>query len=249
MSFNVYMVSVLMEKALAVMEKLTPNKTFKFKNFFYRPDMKFALELLKKNSFRPSVVVDVGAYKGEWAMLCKRVFPEANVLMVEPSPARVQFLDILCQRHKGLSVRQALVGAEEEKVFFNEQETNSSSVPKPLSNTIELTSKTLDALVKNTSFASPDLIKLDVQGYEFRVLKGMPQALRSVSVIVIELSLIQLSPYAPSFKDAVEWMDENGFKIFDICGFFRRPLDDALWQIDAVFVRKDSGFGDRTKGW
>jgi hypothetical protein len=35
------------------------------------------------------------------------------------------------------------------------------------------------------------------------------------------------------------WLFQRGFVAYDICGLTRRPLDDALWQADMVFVRQD----------
>src|SRR5438132_12190262 len=85
---------------------------------FYRPDMEFALRLLRRNGFQPNAVIDVGAYKGDWALLCRGVFSDARVLMVEPSAERMRGLRKLRANVAGLDVRQALLGAREDMLLF-----------------------------------------------------------------------------------------------------------------------------------
>jgi hypothetical protein len=38
--------------------------------------------------------------------------------------------------------------------------------------------------------------------------------------------------------EIVAWLAERDFVAYDVCGLARRPLDDALWQTDIIFVRK-----------
>ena len=36
------------------------------------------------------------------------------------------------------------------------------------------------------------------------------------------------------------YMAARGFRVYDVCTFFRRPYDNALWQMDMVFVKATS---------
>lgn len=99
---------------------------------------------------------------------------------------------------------------------------------------------TLDALVKNSIFACPDLIKLDVQGYEIEVLKGGIETLASGTGVLMEVNLIDINKGAPLFHDAVAFMADRGFRVYDICSFGCRPYDRALWQVDVIFVNSSS---------
>jgi len=42
------------------------------------------------------------------------------------------------------------------------------------------------------------------------------------------------------FHEATQFMRERGFQVYDICTFFRRPYDGALWCMDVIFVRSSS---------
>ena len=85
-----------------------------------------------------------------------------------------------------------------------------------------------------------DFIKLDVQGYELEVLKGGQKALQSVECILMEVSLIGVNQGAPLLHEVISYMKNIGFFVYDICSFVRRPIDQALWQIDVIFVKESS---------
>jgi len=244
-----YYAGAVATHAIALAERYAPRVAFRAKRHFYRPDMEFGLRLLRRNGFAPRVVVDVGAYKGDWAKLCRTIFPEGRVLMVEPSHERVRGLRGLCACDPQLSVLEALAGAREQTVPFLEQGSNSGVPAEPRPDGILLECKPLDALLAGTPFDRPDLLKVDVQGYDLEVVKGANALLRSVEVVIIELSLIGLHPIAPSIREAIDTFDDLGFRLLDVFSFIRRPVDDALWQIDAVFARAESALGNRARGW
>ncbi len=72
-----------------------------------------------------------------------------------------------------------------------------------------------------------------------RVLKGMGRLLQKIDCIIVETSLIPTLKGGPEFTEVVAIMKENGLVLFDIVGVLRRPLDDAICTIDAVFVQED----------
>src|SRR5258707_5011785 len=127
--------------------------------------MAVALEQLRRNGFRPSYAIDVGAFTGDWAAMCRRRFPEASVLMIEPGPERVAALRDQCRRDARLSVSPALVGASVESVAFREAASNSGIAHANEVGTITMQTTTLDQVVSGTPFTRPQLLKIDVQGY------------------------------------------------------------------------------------
>lgn len=208
-----------------------------------------SLRSIKALGFSPARIVDVGAYAGEWTRMVKEIFPEASVLMVEAQRGRESQLKRVCELYGGeVSYRMSLLGAEErEQVTFHELEPGAetgSSVLAARSNLksteIAYPMTTLDALLAEAGWDGVDFLKLDVQGYELEILKGAGKTLRGVEVILMEVSLLGVYEEAPLLHDVTRFMAEQGFRAYDICSFIRRPLDNALWQSDFIFVSESS---------
>jgi len=193
------------------------------------PDTEACLSRMLRNGFQPKLVIDVGAYVGDWTRMCRRVFPNASILMIEPQAATQGALQ--------------QIAAEGESPFYEAQSGSSvltewAREGQQATATIDMT--TLDAVTADTAFAAPDLLKLDVQGYELEILKGAPRALASTEAVLMEVNFIDIHSGAPLFHEAVQFMAEHEFRLYDIGTFFRRPFDAALWQADVVFVKFSS---------
>ena len=174
-------------------------------------------------------------------------------MMIEPQISENKFLKRFCKKHSDCFFINALVGAsEKEHTLFLIDGLNSrvfSDSETKANNYVELPMTTLDCLTKETPFNKSQLLKFDVQGYELEVLKGASSILNYVEVIIMEVSLIPLIPEAPKFNEVIQSLHDMDFRLYDICSKFRRPIDKALWQIDAVFVRSKSSLGSVSKGW
>jgi hypothetical protein len=88
---------------------------------------------------------------------------------------------------------------------------------------------------------SPDFIKIDVQGHELEVLRGAEKVLKDCIFCLLEVSLLSLGN-EPPLIEVMNYMDENGFQLYDISQFMRRPYDKALYQSDFLFIKKNSTF-------
>ena len=205
------------------------------------PDMEASLLNMKRNGFSPNKVIDVGAYTGEWTRMCRRLFPDARVLMIEPQSSSATMLRAMASSDSHLEFEPVLVGAEAQAgVPFFESATASSIFPdatRPVAANCSLPMRTLDEVTRNTDFTTPDFIKLDVQGAELSVLEGAHCTLSSAEAVLMEVNLMEIYSGVPLVDQAVAFMADREFRVYDICSFFRRPLDNALWQTDVIFVK------------
>lgn len=208
------------------------------------PTLNGSLKNLIKLGYRPSVIYDIGAYSGEWTKAVRKLFPHANIVMFEAQNSKEDLLKTLASQDKKISYCLALLGASEnEAIVFNEYETASSVLTEHHdtgARTVTKQMQTLDALMEKQNLPAPDFMKLDTQGYELEILKGGLKALNHAEVVLMEVSLIDIYKNCPLLKDVVVFMDEHNFQLYDISSLMRRPLDQALFQIDALFVRKTS---------
>jgi FkbM family methyltransferase len=196
----------------------------------------------------PGHVLDVGAFQGDWARLCLRVFPEAHITCIEPQDSQQQTFAKASQT-KNIRLIQVLLGrTDRSSVPFFEAGSGSSVLlgKKETSKTKPM--KTIDTLIKLEEIAPPHFLKLDVQGYEIEVLEGWTKGFEQCEVIQCEISLLPLIPKAPLLHEVVAYLYNRGFMMFDVTELIRSPSDGAVWQIDALFCRKDSPLRD-TRIW
>jgi hypothetical protein len=99
---------------------------------------------------------------------------------------------------------------------------------------------TIDQLIFEGCFDPPEMVKLDVQGYEKEILKGWTQGFEACQVIQCEVSVLPLIEGAPLLPEIIEYLQNRDFVMFDITELIRSPSDGAVWQIDALFCRKGS---------
>lgn len=209
------------------------------------PQIEIALRQLADRGFKPELIFDVGAYKGEFTQLCLQHWPTASVACFEPLPQRVEELKALARRNASVRVFPGLLGARcEQAVTFHELETSSSVLEEwahPEFPASQHPMITIDRVVTD-SFGgrSPDFLKMDTQGYELEILKGAEKSLAGMKAILAELNLLDLHKGAGLLGDVVCWLNERGWVAYDICGLHRRPLDNALWCVDLLFVPQDT---------
>jgi len=149
-------------------------------------DMGFLLHFLREED----VFFDVGANVGSYSLLASGVC-KAKSIAIEPIK---KSFDILCS-NIGLNNLQNKIqpinkgaGSREEKLAFTSgQDTTNHVYVGDDNDTVEADIITIDSIAQAIV---PVLIKIDVEGYEVAVVKGMIETLKSptLKAIIIELN-------------------------------------------------------------
>src|SRR5947207_559978 len=66
-------------------------------DYFQIPSMEWSFRNLRRLGFDPHTIVDIGAYKGEWTLMTRQIFPEASFLMLEAQESRRTDLEAVKQ--------------------------------------------------------------------------------------------------------------------------------------------------------
>jgi hypothetical protein len=90
------------------------------------------------------------------------------------------------------------------------------------------------------SMEHPVFLKVDTQGAELEVLKGLGSRIGEIDLLILETTMMPARHGIPQFADVVRFCDDAGFAVYDVLEGHMRALDGALAQIDLAFVRKDS---------
>lgn len=203
--------------------------------------------LVREIGFQPKVVFDVGVASGTPELY--KVFADSFFVLIEPLKEFEPDLISILRRYKGLYVL-AVAGPHSDQVTFNVHNDHlvGSSLYKETmgakADGHEITAPMvkIDDIIKDNRLSGPYLIKVDVQGFELAVLDGAQQALSDTEIVVLEVSLFEFMIGAPQFYDVISYMKKREFVAYDIIIGWNRPLDNALGQIDIVFVKEKGMF-------
>lgn len=199
------------------------------------------LELLRQLGLAIDVAVDGGAATGVWTEGFKRVYPQTQVLCIEPRENAQAALKSLASRFPGVQIAQTLIGDAEGVVEFYEHQDQSSMLRNSSGEAWGMVKQTrlttLDQLISEMKLPAPDLIKLDLQGAELISLRGATRCLAEAQAIILEVSFIPLYHNAPLVAEVVAFMAERGFRLWDILSLWHRPLDGATAFGDFLFLR------------
>lgn len=215
------------------------------------PSVESSLFLLNENGFVPKTIFDVGAYKGDFALLSKKVWKNSEIICFEPLTEQVKLLKEIAVNTPKMKVIEGVVGEEKKIIEFNEAETASSCLNEQIDQGFLKTQKNMNTLVNYISdynLNKPNLIKIDTQGYEYQVLLGAEDILGDVDVILAELNFIDIHKNVFLAADVINFLDKKNFVLYDIAEIHRRPIDNAVWQTDFIFIKKDS-FLRKEKKW
>jgi len=203
--------------------------------------------LIRGLGFQPKTVVDVGVASGTPELY--RAFPDSYFLLIDPLKEFESDLMSILQRYKG-SYILAAAGSSSGHVKFNVHDNHlgGSSLYKESMGTeadgheVTVQMIRIDQILKDKQLYGPYLMKVDVQGAELDVLEGAQQTLLETEVVVLEVFLFEFMKGAPQFFDVASYMKNHDFVAYDIILDWNRPLDNALGQIEIVFVKEKGLF-------
>jgi FkbM family methyltransferase len=187
------------------------------RSIYFYGIFEFRVATLFKRLVRPGMVVyDVGAHVGQYTLLAsKRVGSEGKVVAVEPNPENLVRLEanITLNRFENVTVLRVALSNEEGRLAFcvpdgPDRTALGSLLPSggaPESFTVNV--RRLDAIAPTTL----DVIKIDVEGVEDRVIAGGVETLSRTRPAVIFEVFVDAAPQRP-----ISRLRDLGYRIFGI---------------------------------
>jgi len=160
-------------------------------------------------------IYDIGANVGSWTLLAKAVNPDARIHAFEPLATHADRFERRIAEIRGAQLHRVALGRDNVTARMRVTNHSDSSSLLPVADagrahfglaevgqTIT-TVRRLDDYRAERALPLPDLIKLDVQGYELEVLAGGVGTLESAKAIIVEASFTKVNALSRRF--AASW--------------------------------------------
>lgn len=172
-----------------------------FDIFVHRKRIKKILSKIK--NIKVETIYDIGANNCEYSIIFNKIFPSAKIFAFEPNPYLCDQAKKKLKKANTIKIIMNAVGNNNKtmkiKIEKNSPLTTSlaeinhnsktSKIKKFLNQKnkleiIKIKMLRIDNFIKKNKL--PDFIKIDVEGYEEEVLKGMKNNLKKIKMIMIE---------------------------------------------------------------
>lgn len=196
-------------------------------------------------------VVDIGANRGQFALIANHCFPTANIISFEPLPNPASIFQKIFPNSDYVRLHNVAIGpvSGESAMHLSARDDSSSLLPisslqeKIFPGTGEVgevvvRTATLDEIIAEKDIVAPALLKLDVQGFELDCLQGCESLLHKFKYIYCECSFMELYSGQKLAADVIEWLSCKGFRIK---GMYNPAYDSQgqTVQADFLFQRND----------
>lgn len=197
-------------------------------------------------------VLDIGANDGHWSQEMRALLPKARIYAFEPlrdcfdrAQERLSNDKNFHAFNVGLGDTDTITHIERSSFHPSSSLLRMSPLHKELypksanSKRESITLRRLDSFGRELELMPGILIKMDVQGFEDRVIGGGRTVFAKASVVIAETAFIALYENQPLFGDIHDLMRSLGFTYRGNCGeHFSSKTGERIYE-DSVFVRKN----------
>jgi FkbM family methyltransferase len=179
----------------------------------------------------PRAIVDLGSNVGLSIVYFRLRFPDARIFGFEPDPSAFALLQHNTEQLDGVTVRHVAVGDRDgTATFWSAPGAVASSLERThdAQRPVDVPIHTLERLLADGGVDRVDILKLVVEGSEFRALRSLADLTR-ISAITGEILLVPGDPER----------DEQAFRTL-LAGFrvdLREDKGDNFWQFHAYEER------------
>jgi FkbM family methyltransferase len=208
------------------------------------PNLHFFMRSWKKLGLAPKFVIDIGANHGDWTRIVSSFFPAADFLMIEPQERLRGFSRDLLAR-PNIRWQTAGVGDVPGRLLLSiPSRDDAASFLEPESAggdgilRVEVDVTTLND-IHRLERRMPDMVKIDAEGFDMRVLRGASDLFGGTEIFFIECTICATGP-ENTLLSVCSFMDANGYRPADFTDLNRNKKNGSLVLCEIVFIRKNS---------
>jgi FkbM family methyltransferase len=195
-----------------------------------------------------ATVIDVGAHHGQFALLSRELFPQAEIFCVEPLPEAVERLEVTVGADPATTILPVAAAASQgTRRLHVSRKTDSSSLLPILKSyrtafpgteeaaTVDIETTTLDSILPG-EIRRPALLKVDVQGGELEVLLGAEALLAKIDAAYVECSFVEFYRGQALADEVIAALLDRGMRLVGVFSVVRDRRGSCL-QADLLFRR------------
>ena len=196
---------------------------------------------------RIGCVLDVGANRGQFASLLRRLGYRGPIVSFDPNPAAFAVLQATFGADPAWRGFPYALGAAHDRLVLHVPETSEYGSLLGLERSgqaelhaVETDVRRLDAVFDEVTrglAAERFFLKTDTQGYDVEVLRGAAGCLERVWGLLAELSVVPLYDGAPRYTDALAYYESLGFALLHLSVVKHNERDGTVMEYDGLFVR------------
>lgn len=209
------------------------------------------VDSLVRQGVRPSLVIDVGANRGQFAIGMLELVPSCRVVSFEPLPEQAAALRTAGARYGDrLEVRERALGDTTGRAVLHVNAFHQSSSLLALADRhreafptavpvddVEVDLGRLDDELAVGDVPPGALLKLDVQGSELAVLRGASTVIQAFEHVLVEVSFAPMYDGEAGFEDVHGHLSRAGFRLLRPVGHLSDPSSGEYLQMDLLFAR------------
>ena len=229
------------------------NFVLKIIDFFYQKQIMNFFKNTPNSEY--NVIIDIGAHKGETILNFLRNFKIQNIYSFEASSETYKNLEINIEKIRSkyyktnIEIFNEGIGNSREQKIFNElPDSNSSTFNSIDQNSSYFKRKNrilslffkkkfiikrnfvsqikLSDFIEKKKIKSVSILKIDTEGYELEVIKGLDKAIQIVKFIYFEHHYDNMIKKNYKFSDIHDFLLTNGFKrVFKVKMPLRKSFD------------------------
>jgi FkbM family methyltransferase len=175
-------------------------------------------------------------------------FPDAQYTLVEPQDHLKSNIQDLLDRGCKITWINAGVADHSGTLPFtiSYRDDSSSFAPAPVDAAaprISVRVMTLNEIVSAASAPRPEMVKIDAEGFDLKVLTGASDLLGKTEIFFVEVTICSPN-YENTIARVIHRMDEAGYKVVDITDINRSTKYGILWLCELAFLRINSSLFD-----
>jgi FkbM family methyltransferase len=222
----------------------------------YRKGLRFAVApAIEHHSMLQSLpqlasIVDVGANRGQFVLVARRVHPAANITAFEPLSNAGSSFSRLFRDDPNVVLHPVAIGALSADAELHVSSSDDSSSLLPITDLQEATFpgtkersvervsvKRLSEVLDPSQLSGPAFLKIDVQGGELDVLRGAEGVLELFEYVCVEVSFVELYAGQPLAHQVLSYLGRSGFTL---SGVYNPVADRQGRSVQADFLFRRS---------